>query len=86
VLSRLLEQDIMSRYRVVALSGTSGGAICALLAWSALLANDPQRAGRLLAQFWSANSASAPLDRLVNAWILWASQLANFVAAPAVSP
>jgi NTE family protein len=86
VLSRLFQPDLMSRYRVVALSGTSGGAICALLAWSALLADDPPRAGRLLAQFWSANSASAPMDRLFNAWILWANQLAHYDAVPAVSP
>lgn len=76
----------MSRYRVVALSGTSGGAICALLAWFALLADDPQRAGRLLAQFWSDNSASTPADQMVNAWILWANQLSNYVALPALSP
>ena len=86
VLSRLFQPDIMSRHRVVALSGTSGGAICALLAWSALLEDDPGRADRLLARFWSDNSASAPPERLFNAWIQWASQLANYVAAPAISP
>jgi NTE family protein len=42
---------------VVALSGTSGGAVCALLAWSALLADDPASAGRLLDEFWADNSA-----------------------------
>jgi NTE family protein len=86
VLSRLFQPDVLSRYRVVGLSGTSGGAICALLAWSALLADDPQSAEKLLAQFWSDNSASTPSDRLVNAWIQWASQLSNYVVAPAVSP
>jgi NTE family protein len=86
VLSRLFQPDVMSRYRVVAMSGTSGGAICALLAWSALLADDPDSAEKLLAQFWSDNSASTPPERLLNAWIQWASQLSNYVVAPAVSP
>jgi NTE family protein len=86
VLSRLFQPDVLSRYRVVAMSGTSGGAICALLAWSALLADDPQRAEKLLAQFWSDNSASAPPDRLLNAWIQWASQLSGYLVTPSVSP
>jgi NTE family protein len=86
VLSRLFQPDVLSRYRVVAMSGTSGGAICALLAWSALLADDPQRAEKLLAQFWSDNSASAPPDRLLNAWIQWASQLSGYLITPSVSP
>jgi predicted acylesterase/phospholipase RssA len=36
-LKRLLADE---RYEVVALSGTSGGAICAVLAWYALLENN----------------------------------------------
>jgi NTE family protein len=86
VLSRLFQPDVLSRYRVVAISGTSGGAICALIAWSALLAGDPQLAEKMLAQFWSDNSASTPPDRLLNAWIQWASQLSNYVAIPSISP
>ena len=86
VLSRLFQPDVLSRYKVVAMSGTSGGAICALIAWSALLADDPQRAEKLLAQFWSDNSASTPPERLLNAWIQWASQLSSYVVTPAVSP
>ena len=85
-LSRLLQPDVMSGHRVVGMSGTSGGAICALLAWSTLIDDDPSRAGRLLAQFWSDNSAKTPPDRLLNAWVLWAAQLANYVVTPAVSP
>ena len=77
---------MLSRYRVVGLSGTSGGAICALIAWSALTGGDPTRAGRLLDEFWKSNSASTPVEQLMNSWMIWASQLANFLAAPAVSP
>jgi hypothetical protein len=41
-LKRLLRDE---RYEVVALSGTSGGAICALLAWYALLQNSGEAGG-----------------------------------------
>ncbi|HET8789464.1 MAG TPA: patatin-like phospholipase family protein, partial [Actinomycetes bacterium] len=37
VLKRLLGAKELAGVEVVGLSGTSGGAVCALLAWSALL-------------------------------------------------
>jgi NTE family protein len=86
VLGRLFTDDVLSRYKIVGLSGTSGGAICALIAWSALNSDDPTRAGRMLDEFWKNNSASSPAEQLLNTWMLWASKLANFLAAPAVSP
>lgn len=43
--------------QLVALSGTSGGAICALLAWWGLLAGGPKRAVERLEFFWERNSA-----------------------------
>ena len=52
VLKRVLEPDVLARHEVVGLSGTSGGAVCALLAWSALRADDPSRAATLLDAFW----------------------------------
>lgn len=42
VLKRLLAEKL-ERYEIVALSGTSGGAICALLVWYALLSGDGRR-------------------------------------------
>ena len=57
VLKRLLGADELGGYEVVGLSGTSGGAVCAFLAWYALIDNDPVRAGELLRQFWVDNSA-----------------------------
>jgi NTE family protein len=83
----LLSDD---RYEVVALSGTSGGAICALLAWYALLQNggegSPTRAARLLDSFWRANSASGAYDRFWNDWTVWANRFQGGVFLPAVSP
>ena len=86
VLGRLFTDDVLSKYRIVGLSGTSGGAVCALLAWTALIGGEPTAAGRLLRRFWSDNAASSPVERVLNAWTLWASELANFVATPAISP
>ncbi|HYZ52640.1 MAG TPA: patatin-like phospholipase family protein [Streptosporangiaceae bacterium] len=87
VLKRLLGADELTGYEVVGLSGTSGGAVCALLAWYALLDGDPVRAGHLLDQFWADNSARGPVEMLVNNLILWAMAWQDFgVVPPAVSP
>jgi NTE family protein len=86
VLKRLFQSDEIAEYEIVGLSGTSGGAVCALLAWYALLDKDPKRAGRLLDDFWTDNSANSPLEQLVNSWVILASTLQHFVVTPAVSP
>jgi NTE family protein len=86
VLKRLLRKGELGRYDIVGLSGTSGGAVCAWLAWSALARDRPEIAGRLLDAFWSDNSARSPYERLVNAWTVWTSSLENFLVMPAVSP
>src|SRR5262249_14858144 len=51
---------------VVALSGTSGGAICATLAWDGLVRSDRRRAIDKLLQFWDSMSAREPWDQLLN--------------------
>ena len=91
VLSRLfdgpeLDGPELDGYRVVGLSGTSGGAVCALLAWSALRKDDPRAARALLEGFWADNSATAPADAALNAWLLWASTMQGAGLLPAVSP
>ncbi len=86
VLSRWMSQDVLDRYRVVGLSGTSGGAICALLAWSALVQDKPALARERLDSFWTANSAGTPPERVLNEMILAASRMAHYVSAPAISP
>jgi NTE family protein len=87
VLKRLLgDDDARGRYEIVGLSGTSGGAICALLAWYGLAGGDPARPGQLLDAFWSDNSATTPGEQLLNSWTLWTGALQNVVAMPAVSP
>jgi NTE family protein len=53
VLRRLLDGPEIDEYDVVGLSGTSGGAVCALLAWTALREGDRHRARPLLDAFWA---------------------------------
>jgi NTE family protein len=86
-LKRLMGED---RYEVVALSGTSGGAICAFLAWYALVGDGEsgagERAAKLLDSFWGDNSASEPFDWLLNEWVVWLNRLQGSIVLPSVSP
>src|ERR687894_1087064 len=86
VLKKLLRTEELERYEVVGLSGTSGGAVCALLAWHNLLRGDGAGAAEALDAFWRDNSATAPHEQIINSWVLWASNLQNFITMPAVSP
>lgn len=90
VLSRLFDGPEpatgLDGYEVVGLSGTSGGAVCALMAWSALRDGDQRKARALLDGFWDDNSASTPLDAAANVWLLWASTLQSAGFLPTISP
>lgn len=55
---------------LVGISGTSGGAICALLAWYGLLTDGPKAAGWKLASFWQSNCAQLPGEQLWNDWLI----------------
>jgi len=76
----------LSDHQVVGLSGTSGGAVCALLAWYALREGDPAQAGQLLEEFWADNAATTPFEQLLNATMVMAGDLQQFVATPEISP
>ena len=83
VLHRLLADE---DHRVVGLSGTSGGAVCALLAWYGLLTGGAGEAGRLLERFWEDNAATTLSDRAANAWLVGLARLEGRVTLPTVSP
>lgn len=72
-LKKLLEQG-QGRYDFVAFSGTSGGGICALLAWYALLKHGEagaREAARLLDKFWLEDNAAKEIpERLLNDWLI----------------
>jgi NTE family protein len=70
VLRRLLARE-QGEYEFVAFSGTSGGAICALLTWYGLLTGGRDEAARLLETFWTRdNSANTLPERFLNDWIV----------------
>lgn len=85
VLKKLLTEK-QGKYEVAALSGASGGAICALLAWYALLTDGAARAVELLDSFWTENSANSYWDMVLNDLFVEASRLQGTVAMPEISP
>ena len=40
----------------------------------------------MLDAFWADNAATTPTNQLLNAWLVWASRLQEYVVTPAVSP
>jgi len=85
VLKRILKEE-KKKFEIVALSGTSGGAICALLAWYGLLTNDKKKSIRLLDSFWQENSARSYWEKTMNEWLLWSARMPELMAIPAMSP
>lgn len=83
VLKTFLKQK---EYSIVALSGTSGGAICALLAWYGLLMRERDLGVELLDSFWKDNSASSMGEILLNDWMVWVAGLRSTVVMPEISP
>ena len=71
---------------IVALSGTSGGAICAALAWEALLRGDPQRAVRGLHDFWRSMSATDLWDQVANQSLMTVMSMRDLMVMPEISP
>jgi NTE family protein len=78
--------NLPSDVEVVALSGTSGGAICAALAWEGLLRGDRPLAIRKLQEFWDATAAREPVDRLLNQLMMSIASLRDLMVLPEVSP
>ncbi len=76
--------EIDEDFNIVALTGTSGGAECALLAWYGLLTGGKDKAIELLDNFWNKLSVDLPADlMLMNSWSVGASQSPYI---PKVSP
>lgn len=91
-LKRILEKH---EYDVVALSGTSGGAVCAFLAWYALLNGERGKAVELLESFWvrdnaaylKAGSPSSVNDVLTNDLLIGMNRfLEATVGVPTINP
>jgi NTE family protein len=75
VLTKLLAPEMRDRFQLVALSGTSGGAMCAALAWAGLLSGGPEDARARLRGFWRDLEAKEPADVAMNFWSVWFARL-----------
>jgi NTE family protein len=84
-LRTLFEEGVHERFRIVGLSGASGGAIAAALAWSALVHGD-ESPWRRLEAFWRDRMAVTADERAWNERLLAALEDADAVRLPAVDP
>jgi len=73
VLSTWLDSKVQDKFDIVGLSGTSGGGICALLAWYGLVkaANGSgERPAKWLDEFWADNTPHFPWEYFLNSSII----------------
>ena len=75
VLGRLLSEPYRDRFELVALSGTSGGAICAALAWAGMIDGGPDDAVRRLSEFWRDLQVHDLFGAVLNFWALTFARL-----------
>ena len=74
------------RYNLVGLSGTSGGAACATLAWVGMV-HPSGNPDELLSKFWDGLAASEPIHRAANTAIRFGIELQRAgVPLPDISP
>jgi NTE family protein len=85
VLQGLMEQ-MPADVEVVALSGTSGGAICAALAWDSLARGDTRLGIEKLGAFWTAMAAREPWDQIANHLVMNVMTLRDLMVLPEISP
>ena len=85
VLRGLLREWDDDRFELVGLSGTSGGAFNAVVAWYALVTAGPEVAVDRLGRLWAELAADDPFDRWVNALGVWGST-ARDMGVPTARP
>jgi NTE family protein len=83
VLGKLLSPAYRDRFALVGLSGTSGGAGCAALAWAGLIAGGPDDALQRLSGYWRDLEVHDMLDVVMN---FWAVTLARMPVTEEISP
>lgn len=74
------------KYEITALSGTSGGAMCAALAWDGLRRDEPEGAIERLEDFWNEIGAHAPWEQFTNDVALWSRRFTSEFGEFRVSP
>ena len=85
VLRGLFREWDEERFELVGLSGTSGGAFNAVVAWYALVTEGPEVAVERLGDLWAELAADGPLDQWANALGVWGS-MARDMGAPTPRP
>jgi NTE family protein len=86
VMARLVERGAFAGHEIVAVSGTSGGAINALLTWSVVRDGRPDRIPGVLGSFWDDNAARGPVERVGNAVLVGAGLAQSLGLAPPLNP
>lgn len=75
VLMSLLAPSEREKFELVALSGTSGGAMCASLAWAGMISGGPDESQARLDRFWRDLEVHDAHDAIINFWSVWFAQL-----------
>ena len=83
VLSELLSPSYVDRFELVGLSGTSGGAISAALAWAGLISGGPEEARKRLLGMWRDLEVHDLFDEMTNFWLV---NLASSPITEEISP
>jgi len=86
VLQALLRNLDPARHRIHGFSGTSGGALCAAIAWYGLLQGSAEQAAESLESFWHEMSTNELPDAFSNHFLVWLQRSAGFLALPEISP
>ncbi|MDT3436512.1 patatin-like phospholipase family protein [Haloarcula sp. 1CSR25-25] len=85
-LQRLLPEICKAGYDIVGFSGTSGGAVCALLGWYGTVSPD-HAPSALLGEFWNDLKAHQPAERYLNDLAVGTAELRTMgVPFPQFSP
>lgn len=84
MLRGLFEAGVHEEFDIVGISGTSGGAICATLAWAGLVRGEGQPWRRLY-DFWEDNAAKSPQERAFNQTVVNTLRLTSAGRIPSLS-
>ncbi len=74
------------QHELVCISGTSGGAICASLFWSAFVQGKPELASERLENFWRDNMARTPFELALNNMMVAGASLKGWLPTLEISP
>ena len=75
-LKRLCQSDLGEEFEVAAISGTSGGALCATLLWYGFKKGDDPIWRRMM-DFWRENTAQGPIENAINQFIVESVRMVN---------